>query len=98
MLSEAGVSNRFNHRQIALLQHAIENPGAEFTVKSHQTSHGVSNQTSRSDLTVLSDDLGLLTRAKDGREAVFIAPRDITDRIVGLSQAKQRSRRLRPVR
>lgn len=95
LLSEAGVSNRFNYRQIAILQHAIERPGAEFTVKSHQTSHGVSNQTARTDLTYLAEDLRLLTLARNGREVVFIAPRDITQRIMELPRSTKRTLRSR---
>ena len=39
-----------NHRQLALLRHALRHAGFRYTVLSHQSSHGVSNQTARSDL------------------------------------------------
>jgi hypothetical protein len=39
-----------NHRQLALLRHALRHAGFRYTVLSHQNSHGVSNQTARSDL------------------------------------------------
>jgi Fic family protein len=46
-LKDMGV---FNHRQLALLGHALRNPHAEYTVKSHQVSHQVAYATARSDL------------------------------------------------
>ena len=39
-----------NHRQLGLLRHALRHAGFRYTVLSHQNSHGVSNQTARSDL------------------------------------------------
>lgn len=43
-------SGKFNSRQLALLSHVIRNPGAEFTIRSHQISHGVAYATARNDL------------------------------------------------
>jgi Fic family protein len=81
VMSRSGIARRLNHRQIALLHHAMQHPGAEYTVRSHQSSHGVANQTARTDLATLADDYGLLTRARDGKRDLFIAPRDIAGRI-----------------
>lgn len=49
---------------LALLQHALRNPGMEYTVRSHQGSHGITQQTARTDLLKLWDDLGFLQRIK----------------------------------
>ncbi|MGH3302413.1 MAG: Fic family protein [Streptosporangiaceae bacterium] len=59
--SLAAVSRDFNHRQVALLQHAIKNPHARYTVASHAGSHRVVAQTARMDLQHLERQ-GLLTR------------------------------------
>ena len=55
----------FNHRQLALLRHAITHPSANYTVESHRTSHGIALQTSRTDLSGLQS-AGLLTQNKIG--------------------------------
>jgi len=60
------LSRQFNHRQLALLQHAIKNPHARFTVISHAGSHDVVIQTARNDLQGLEQQ-GLLTRTTHKR-------------------------------
>ncbi len=52
-----------NYRQKALLSHALRHPHAEYTVKSHQTSQSVVQQTARSDLYDLAER-ELLSRQK----------------------------------
>jgi len=69
-----------NHRQIRLLGHALRHPGFRYTVRSHQTSHRVVTNTARADLVDLADR-GLLVQSKQGRQHVFIAPRDLDERI-----------------
>lgn len=69
-----------NHRQLALLGHAIRHPGARYTIESHQTSHDVVYQTARSDLHDLADR-GLLTRRKTGRRYVYSPPPDLIDHL-----------------
>jgi Fic family protein len=59
--SLAALSRQFNYRQIALLQHAVKNPHARYTVVSHAGSHNVVAQTARMDLHGLEQQ-GLLTR------------------------------------
>lgn len=72
--------NRFNHRQIALLNHALKNPGFGYGIEGHQRSHTVAYATARSDLLGLAD-AGLLEQTKRGRALWFIAPDDLHQRI-----------------
>jgi Fic family protein len=91
-LHDSELRGQLNHRQLALIKHAMRNPGAQYTVRSHQASHGVTNQTARTDLCLLSDNYGLLVRTKQRRTDVFIAPIDIGDRI-NRARAKRRIRK-----
>lgn len=63
----------FNHRQIALLHHALLHAGFRYSVISHQNSHGVSNQTARSDLQKLASR-GLLIPGKMASGRSFACP------------------------
>ncbi|CCU73727.1 MULTISPECIES: Fic family protein [Thalassolituus] len=85
LLRNTEIQSELNHRQLSLLQHALRNPGMEYTVKSHQGSHGVTQQTARTDLLTLSNKLGLLRRLKVGNKDVFIVPADIEDKLRNLS-------------
>ena len=69
-----------NHRQLALLRHALRHAGFRYTVLSHRNSHGVSNQTARSDLQKLAGG-GLLTQEKDGKRDFFRVPVDLPARL-----------------
>jgi Fic family protein len=69
-----------NHRQLALLRHALRHPGFRYTVASHQASHGVSNQTARSDLQKLAAQELLVSR-RAGRKEVFAVPADLARRL-----------------
>jgi len=70
-----------NHRQIALLSHALRHPGHEYTIKAHQTSHRVAYASARSDLLLLTER-GLLQQRRIGlKTLVFIAPEDLEQRI-----------------
>lgn len=64
----------FNHRQLALLSHALRNPTAEFTIQSHRVSHGIAYATARADLLDLVGR-GLLEERKIGRAAHFFPGR-----------------------
>ena len=77
-----------NHRQRALLSHAVRHPGYLYTINTHRTSHNVVYQTSRTDLLDLKSR-GLLDARKEGRSWTFIAPDDLEERF-----AKSRSRSL----
>ena len=73
-----------NHRQRALLAHAIRHPGAHYTMKSHQTSHGVSYQTAHNDLFRL-EERGLLSVSRIGRTYQFSPVKDIQDKLASLT-------------
>jgi Fic family protein len=69
-----------NHRQIALLSHALRHPGMRYTIESHQRSHRVVYETARTDLIDLADR-GVLDRTRSGRAFVFAAPHDLSERL-----------------
>jgi Fic family protein len=71
-------STEFNHRQLALLSHAIKTPSQRYTFQSHAASHGVTHETARNDLLPLAEK-GLLQRARVGRRYVFSAVPDLSD-------------------
>ncbi|HEY0889052.1 MAG TPA: Fic family protein [Nocardioides sp.] len=70
-----------NHRQVALLEHAVKNPGQDYTAASHARSHRVSEQAARNDLRDLERQ-GLLTWHKLGRQHAWTAPEDLPARLV----------------
>ena len=78
--AEVRARHDLNHRQVELLEHAIRNPGFEYTVRSHETLHRVVTNTARADLVDLAAK-GILVKSKRGRAHVFIAPRDIKERL-----------------
>lgn len=70
-----------NHRQMALLGHALRSPRAEYTFGSHQRSHNVAYATARSDLLELAE-LGFLDQSAPGRKPIrFLAPDNLARRI-----------------
>jgi Fic family protein len=68
----------FNHRQLALLGHAIRTPGQGYTFHSHSASHGVTHETARNDILPLVRK-GLLAQSRVGRRYVFTAQPELTD-------------------
>ena len=69
-----------NHRQRALVAHALRDGGARYTIASHRAAHDVVYQTARTDLLDLAGR-GLLTRMKEGTRFVFTVPADLGDRL-----------------
>ena len=86
LASSPKLRTRFNHRQVALLTHALKNQGEGYRVDAHQRSHNVVYQTARSDLLDLQS-LGFLERQKRGNAYVFFAPSDLRNRLEELSGA-----------
>jgi len=74
----------FNHRQLALLSHALRHPDAEYTVKSHQTSHHVVDQTARTDLYDMAYEKKLLVARKIGKTFYFAPAPDLEQRLKNL--------------
>ena len=75
----------FNHRQVALIRHALSNPGQRYTIASHQQSHIVAYQTARTDLLDLVER-GVLEMVKKGRPMIFAAPTDVAERLAALEK------------
>lgn len=64
-----------NHRQRAVISHALRHPFADYTIRSHQRTHGVVYQSARTDLLEL-EERGLLERHTVGQSYHF---RPVTD-------------------
>lgn len=75
-----GSTFELNHRQLALLSHALRHPDARYSVLAHQRSHDVVYQTARADLLSLTD-AGLLDKRKVGKRFQFSPPVDLADRL-----------------
>ena len=73
-----------NHRQLALISHALRHPGSRYTIESHRNSHDITYQTSRTDLLKL-EEKSLLIRSMQGRAFSFGAPPDLDSRLKALS-------------
>ncbi len=69
-----------NHRQLALLGHALRHPGARYTIDTHKKTHRVTYQTARTDLLDLASR-NLLVRTKTGQYFTFTAPADLVKRL-----------------
>ncbi|WP_031435413.1 Fic family protein [Methylomarinum vadi] len=77
--------SNLNHRELALISHAIRHPGHEYSVKSHQVSHRIAYATSRADLIHLHK-LGLLEQRRIGAKTLeFIAPDNLEEIIRGIA-------------
>jgi Fic family protein len=69
-----------NHRQQAILTHAIRHPKATYTIAGHQARHATAYDTARNDLLNLATRQ-LLEQRKMGRAMVFVAPSDLEKRL-----------------
>ncbi len=69
-------SDDLNHRQMALLGHALRHPDHSYTYRGHATDHRVTHETARNDLLEL-ESRRLLVRRKAGRRYVFGAVPDL---------------------
>lgn len=69
-----------NHRQLALIRYAVDHPAVQYTVRAHRNYHNISYQTARTDLLTLSE-IGMLLKTKLGREFLFLAPEDLSNRL-----------------
>jgi Fic family protein len=69
-----------NHRQVAIIEHALRHPGFHYTIQGHQRNHNVVYQTARTDLLELSGR-GLFTQQKMGRTWNFSPVPDLEQRL-----------------
>ncbi len=76
-----------NHRQQALVSHALRNPQADYSIESHRASHGVVYQTARTDLLGLTER-GLLESRKVGKEWHFTPASDLEQRLRDLPESR----------
>jgi len=74
---------RLNHRQLALLNHALQHPRFVYKIDRHQSSHHVTYQTARTDLLDLVE-MGLLEKSTVGRTFIFVPPDDLRARLDAL--------------
>ena len=73
-----------NHRQLALLGHALRRSGIRYSIATHRQTHNITYQTARTDLLDLAHR-NLLTKTKTGRIFSFTAPADLVKRLQSLS-------------
>jgi Fic family protein len=77
-----------NHRQIALMSHALRHPETAYTVEAHQKSNAIVYETARRDLLDLAE-AGLLTKGKRGKAMVFLSALDLPARIKDRGQSRK---------
>jgi len=73
-----------NHRQRALISHALRHPHQTYTFKSHRISHNVVYQTGRTDLLDL-ENRGLLKSEKIGRTWYFTPVSNLEEKLTRLT-------------
>ena len=83
-------ASALNHRQLALISHALRHPDFTYTVASHQRSHGTVYQTARTDLLDLAAK-GLLVHGKQGKAFVFRPAPALADRLRSLGTPMRRA-------
>jgi Fic family protein len=72
--------NDLNHRQRALLAHALKRPDTRYTIVQHQNAHGIVYATARDDLRELLR-LNLLEERKSGRTLVYTAAKNLPSKL-----------------
>lgn len=77
-----------NHRQQALLAHALRASESRFTIQGHARSHDVSFPTASADLFDLVGR-GLLTVSKEGRFNIFRPPSDAGEKLAKMSESRR---------
>ncbi len=80
------VLRQLTHRQQALISHALRHPGQEYTIASHQRSHGSAYATARADLLALVEQ-NLLVQKKRGKAFVFEPSPNLSKRLEFLSES-----------
>lgn len=78
--SELQQLKQLNHRQRALIRHALRNPLATYTAESHRNSHNVVYETARRDLVDL-ESRGLLVKDAVGKRLVYSPVRGLEEKL-----------------
>ena len=81
LLGSLQAQPNLNHRQRALLTHAVRHADATYTIESHRGSHGVAYETARADLADLAQRT-LLEEFKVGRTFHYVVPSDLRKRLM----------------
>ncbi|MEY2549893.1 MAG: hypothetical protein QOG12_37 [Verrucomicrobiota bacterium] len=76
-----------NHRQQALIGHALRHPGMRYSVEGHRRSHGIVYETARRDLLHLAE-MKLLDAGRVGNAFSFTVPQDLSERIQGAKRPR----------
>jgi Fic family protein len=77
-------SVQLNHRQLALLSHALRHPGTRYSIESHRRSHDITYQTARSDLLDLADK-DVLIKSRSGKAYQFTPVHDLYECLKSLA-------------
>jgi len=88
-LDGSALQGQLNHRQLAILRHALDHPNAIYSIQEHQAAHKISYQTARTDLLKLADSYKILTKRKYGNQFVFVAPPDLGQKLADVEQIYQ---------
>lgn len=83
------LQGQLNHRQLAILRHALDHPNAIYNIKEHQAAHKITYQTARTDLLKLSDQFKILSKRKYGNLFVFVAPPDLGQALADVEKIYQ---------
>ena len=84
------LQGQLNHRQLAILRHALDHPNAIYNIKEHQAAHKITYQTARTDLLKLSDQFKILSKRKYGNLFVFVAPPDLGQTLANVEKIYQK--------
>ncbi len=85
-----GISG-INHRQLALLSHALRKPHADYTINSHKVSHRIAYGTARADLLKLAE-MGLLSQSTVGNAMHFSVGEGLLDLLASAKKADYQAR------
>lgn len=88
-LDGSALQGQLNHRQLAILRHALDHPNAIYSIQEHQAAHKISYQTARTDLLKLADQFKILSKRKYGNLFVFVAPPDLGQKLNDVEQIYQ---------
>lgn len=76
-----------NHRQLALITHALRHPGTLYSVEGHQRSHNTVYETARRDiLGLVAVEFLQVAKKGRGRTRLYAAPFDLRERIESKSK------------